>query len=939
MRLTVKERIFLHLVDFTRYSDAVEVPPGMTQEGVAQMCAIDVRHLTQYIRPLIRGGFVRERGAHVQGGRQRRKVYDLTDAGKMTAVRLRERVKAETVRIRDSKGVRETTLAAALEESAGRATLASLARQMLDTGVIDFAALTPPSETRFAEMLSDAPRIERFVGRRRELEIVTAESDRPRIFVVCGVAGIGKSSFAAKACELLRGARNLYWHRFRPWDSPESILAGLGDFLSALGRPGLRSVLARGQTGRATEVLRHDLPGTLSFLVFDDAHEANREALSFLRFLKDAIAEALDVRALILTRRSLALYDRRDVVLRGLVGEIDLVGLEPRDVAAFLSESRDTALLGLGGRLGGHPLFLEMLRSAGHPVLASHALKDIRRFIEEEIYTGLSDAERRMMKIACLYRVPVPAESLFRDSELSHEVLLALREKSLLMPVGDEDVGVHDTIRDFIATIMTPSERRALGTEVAAELRQLAERAQAKGDFIGSINFLSSALAVTPSPVEGAEVREGLGDAHQRIGDLPGALTLYKEALKPTTETEVLARLHRKIASALARSGEARSASSEIEVAFESLGDRLSVERGWLNLLRCRIAVDQIQWDEARENGESALQCFEMFQVPQGQAEALVELGFIEIHSQRASPVFAERRFKEAMALTAILADPQFAARVHGAMAHLLLYHRAGSAEAAMEHVAAIEELPEAMDNPHTRLSVLMYKAWYSLEFLTDYPLAEARFQEALAAARKVYDGSVAADAKFGLAFIPYFQGRFDEARRGLEEFLSEVRAQGRLGGVMPVTCLSAAVETPWWIALACLLLDDLEGFNGIVVAYEDPALTGGPQYPVLVRIFGAYDCLIKGDRDGFYRLFQEAIRLSEEGYAIQEAPYVYYPEFAHLFYGLGLQALGLDREAEEHIRRAKQILESSGLKGMLSLVPILERRLPPILRRLMHGS
>ena len=848
-------------------------------------------------------------------------------------------MKTETVRIRDSKGLRETTFAKVLEESAGRAPLAALARQVAEAGWIDLTAFDQPSVGRFVEMMTDAPRIERFVGRRKEIEIVTAESDRPRVFVAVGVAGIGKSSFAARVCELLRGKRNLYWHRFRPWDSPESILAGLGGFLSALGRPGLRSVLARGETGRAAEVLRHDLPGTRSFLVFDDAHEASPDVLALIRFLKDSIVEAPDVRVLILTRRRLALYDRRDVVLFGLVGEIDLGGLEPTDIASFLSESGDIALVGVGRRLGGHPLFLEMLRSASHPVVASDALKDFDRFIEEEIYKGLSDAERTMMKMASLYHVPVPPDSLLQSPQTSHDVLLTLREKSLVMPVGPEAVGVHDTIRDFFSSIITPSERRTFGPEVMAELRQLALRAQAKGDYVASINFLSSALAVAPSPAEGAAIQEALGDAQERISDLPGAVTLYKEALKTSTSREYSARLHRKIAFALVRSGEARSASSEIEAAFASLGDGPSVEHGWLNLLRCRLGVDQIQWEEARESGELALQTFQMFQVPQGQAVTLVELGFLEMHSQLADPTSAERRLNEAMALTRVLTDNELAARVHGAMAHLLLYHRAGTAEAAMEHVAAIEKLPEAIENPQTRLSVLMYKAWHSLEFLPDYPQAEAKFQEAFALARRVFDSSVIADAKFGLAFVPYFQGKFDEARRELEEFLSEVRAQGRMGGVMPVACGSAAVETPWWLALACLLNDDLKSFRRIAVSYNNPDLAGGPQYPVLVRTFGAYNCLIERDRDGFHRLFQEAIRLSEEGHAIQQAPYVYYPEFAHLFYGLGLRALGLDREGKEQVRTAARRLESSGLRGMLSLIPILERRLPPILRGMMHGS
>jgi len=50
----------------------------MTQDGLAAAAWVDLRHLAQYVRPLIRDGQVRERMAHVRGARQRRKVYDLT---------------------------------------------------------------------------------------------------------------------------------------------------------------------------------------------------------------------------------------------------------------------------------------------------------------------------------------------------------------------------------------------------------------------------------------------------------------------------------------------------------------------------------------------------------------------------------------------------------------------------------------------------------------------------------------------------------------------------------------------------------------------------------------------------------------------------------------------------------------------------------------------
>src|SRR3990170_1984513 len=321
------------------------------------------------------------------------------------------------------------------------------------------AGATRPLAAAGVEMLGDAPRVTRFVGRRAELEMLTQDGEGPRLIVVRAMAGMGKSSLAAKVCEVLRGRKNLFWHRIRSWDASPSVVTSLGSFLAAVGRPGLQAVMARGEGHRAAEVLGKDLPGTNCLLVFDDAHEAGADLLAFLRLLKDALLDAADVRVLVLTRNILSFYDRRDVVLGKTVHEIDLPALDSEEVATLLS-AEEPVLIDLARQLGGHPLFLELVRSTRAPRIVSEALRDVDRFIEEEIYTHLSDPEKRMMRLAALYRVPVPRQGLFPDASLSHDLLLALVRRSLIQPLSNGRFGLHDTIRDFFARVITDPERR-----------------------------------------------------------------------------------------------------------------------------------------------------------------------------------------------------------------------------------------------------------------------------------------------------------------------------------------------------------------------------------------------------------------------------------------------------------------------------------------------
>src|SRR5690349_10031950 len=126
MRLTSKERILLYLLDVAKLDVSVEVPSDLTQEGVSHGSRIDLRHLPQYIHPLIRDGLVLERRAHVRGIRQRRKVYGLTDAGAIVSVRLREKVKSEVVRVKTERGSRDTTVFRLHESLGGRIPITKL---------------------------------------------------------------------------------------------------------------------------------------------------------------------------------------------------------------------------------------------------------------------------------------------------------------------------------------------------------------------------------------------------------------------------------------------------------------------------------------------------------------------------------------------------------------------------------------------------------------------------------------------------------------------------------------------------------------------------------------------------------------------------------------------------------------------------------------------
>jgi len=892
----------------------------MTQEGIAQAAWILVPHVTQYVRPLIREELARERTAHVLGGRRKRKVYDLTDTGRREAIRLRTALKAEPVRVRDSQGLREGTVADILQSVGGGVSILEVARRAVQSGVVDLESLAEKPAAVHVQMLSNAPRVEWFVGRQAELGAVT-NPDGPRLFVVRGVAGMGKTTLASKACELLRASRNLFWHRVRPWDTPKSVLAALGDFLATMGKPGLRDVLMRGDLAQAIQVLQEDLRGSRSFLVFDDVHDAAPELRPLFRILKDIVVEVPDLRALILTRRAVPFYDRRDVVLQGVVKEIQLGGIDPSEIASVLAGQPESKSLAEACRaVGGHPLFLKLVRAAPSPPQPSQIRHDLHEFVQETVYRELGESERQIMKVACLYRVPMPREAFLPGPGLSHDAFLALVDRALISPIGEKGFGVHETIQEFFESVLTPAEKNELAPFASRALRVRASEAMQAGDAGSCIDCLSNALRFAPV-TDRAEIDEELADAHDRVGDFPAAQEAYEEALKSTNSPEATSRIHRKLASALLVRGDLKSASSHIEAALRDAGALPDREKGKIDLLRSELASSREEWGEAAKYGEVALRVFQAANDLRGEAEALLELGNDEIQSPAGDVRAAEGHLERALQISEGLGDEIFRAKVHNAMAHLFAY-RVGDARRSGLHLQAIEASPKALQDLHLRRGFLMLKGYYCLELLADMGAAEAYFAEAMALAERIYDPDTMASSRYALGFVAYFQERFDDAKALFEQSSKDFASLGLEG---------LSVESLSMVAECCLLLGEIEGFQDVVKSMRDPSLVHGVQARfILVKILTGLDDLIRGDAAGCHAAFAEALQRSEESGA-KEWPLMH---AVHMFYGVSLIAMGDQTSADGHLRTADAFLREHGLVARLALRPKVEQRLVAELAR-----
>jgi len=323
----------------------------------------------------------------------------------------------------------------------------------------------------------------------------------------------------------------------------------------------------------------------------------------------------------------------------------------------------------------------------------------------------------------------------------------------------------------------------------------------------------------------------------------------------------------------------------------------------------------QEEWEEAREHGDAALRIFLATGDTRGQAEALLELGNSEIQSPTGDVGSAERDLQEALKLSASLRDDGFRAKVHNALAHLYAY-RIGDAKKAGLHLAAIEESPASLRDPHVRRGFLMLKGYYSLELLADTGAAEGYFAEALALAERIYDPDSLASARYALGFVAYFQERFDDAGGLFEQSATDFATLNRAG---------LAVESLAMVAECALLRRDIEDFRLVVASMHEPTLARGVEgRQVLVDILDGVDALLRGDVAACHATFGRALKRVDET-ATKEWPLAH---AVHTFYGVVLVVLGESDTGAEHLRQADEFLRDHGLTARLRLKPKLEQSL-----------
>lgn len=589
--MTVKERILLHLFDFTRYADDYTVPLGVTQSGIVDAVGIRVQHATQYLRPLVEADLVVENVRHIEGQARRRKTYFLSPGGRREASALRSSLFEETVRFRRRSGrEEELSLAQVYQEERRGSALVELVQEIGETALLTEQVRATPSE--FVDYAGEAPPVEDFYGRQEELTGVTEALQSAPVVVVTGLAGIGKSTLAAKVVEAHREKASLFWREVRPWDSATDLGRQVGAFLRAAGRPGLHNHLrAAGAVdlNRVEEILAGEVAGLAALLVFDDVQDASPTARDFLSTMHRALRrQEGGARMLVLSRTRPDFYDTADAELQASVREVPLRGWEEEVSLRFLADRGlpGEAAASVVQASGGSPLFLKLLAKAAEGGAVEQARGSIEGHIAREIEPSLGDGEREVLQLASLYAIPVPSEALLLGGHAEARDLISLQEKSLVDRATDGRLLLHDFLRDYFGKSLPAKRRADLAAQAAGWLGEESERRVQGRDLEGGITLLEHAVAIDPEESRLVANHRRLGDLRTGTGDWTGALETYRVAIAGSEDPHEKARMHWIVSGVLRRLFRMEETEREIEQGLALLPPGPSVEAAHLLMSR-----------------------------------------------------------------------------------------------------------------------------------------------------------------------------------------------------------------------------------------------------------------------------------------------------------------------------------------------------------------
>ena len=454
--------------------------PHLTQEGIGAATYSGRTTATKWLTRLEGQGLVVGERAHVPGHRVRKTVYQLTEAGWAEARRVRRQLETDVVEVSvpelDNVTMRVVDIPGFFPDQFDLTATVSLVRE----GRLDPARTSDIWPTTVPSLMwgDTLRRVDRIFGREQEFHALDEWiGSMSSILALTGLPGIGKTALIASWVQRQRPRAHVFWFDVQDWTSPSAFLNELAAFLTRLGRRTLSNYLSDAgklDIGFVMRVLAHDLHDLPILVVLDNFHRASSETAKFLsgpllrlrQLSRTKLAYvSRTVPRFLASKASRKALGARILRIGGLTLEASVLLLRAKGLAAD-----DVTAMRVASSSRGHPILLSLAAQSGSALSA-----EARNFMEEEIWRGLSPAERVALEAASIFRRAAPVEALRELPGVTELALVGLETRNIVEPTVSGGLVVHDTVVDYVRTRMSDDRRQFLHAFAADFFRSRAD--------------------------------------------------------------------------------------------------------------------------------------------------------------------------------------------------------------------------------------------------------------------------------------------------------------------------------------------------------------------------------------------------------------------------------------------------------------------------------
>ncbi len=610
-KFLAKDKILVHLLNYQDIKGEYTQPVEVTQGGLAKRLGLQQSTVSYALQDLVEEGLVTEETRRIEGKRQKRKAYHLTDKGLEKAKDTRDEMSDSPVTVEMIGGEREITLGNVSKYFQQSLSLTDLLKRVED------GHLNLNQEDKEKAYVTHAPGLpvkDFTVSLTQQFQRWWMKGREP--FLLVGPAGSGKTTYLHSLIESVREETNIFYFKAEGWHTRIYYWRELSDFLDGIGKHRLSAYIEAVDwidVETAVKNLKRDLNYKPVVFILDDAH-LNMQVADEFMFMAKKLTELTNLR-FVFTRDSVKKETDR----------------EDTDMTHFELETEGSETM----------LFWSI--SQHFNIETEGSLDDLLRTLA---VTKLTFQEMMVLGYLSVFREPVEKRRLKNTSprEISTKAIDMLVVSPLVDRTAKDGLFVHPSVRHWRLSRMSSRVKRNMHQvaaryyaketskdieEMLEELFHLAkvgdndtfvERVEENGrDIIdsGYGETLGSVIGLVLEKEQGlsSEDREELfykeAEARQNSFDLSGARDLYHDIIDETNNTERRVKARLGLAKTLEKEGKYKSAVTQYEDAKAELKEGpVSSREGLLGVVHLRLGEvwEKIgEYEKAMENLRQAI--------------------------------------------------------------------------------------------------------------------------------------------------------------------------------------------------------------------------------------------------------------------------------------------------------------------------------------------